>query len=744
MSKAVCAAAIRGSHAIVAEAARRFEAAVAKYGEQQALEFPETAFYLPMANALLGLDVATLGQARQVLETAQSLLTEEPSESVWLPYLPGALDAGIATLLAEELIKALDYRAGIDPLAEGWHGFISDTILRTLGIQLVDGRLPGFAAIVGAAPDTETAVTIIRELQKRNILTFLIGNDQGRTMRDQLIEAKILPKDASETEDGDLKKAWWGRYIVPLGPDTESLIYALNWAIRGALTFGGHQKGDWKKCLEYCRMRIFAFGLGLGELDDLKYASGAGAIDMGFPVIADTPGPEIRPTGVTTYEELVRELDHKKIVETCVEVRGVKVTVSKIDVPVPVAAAFEGETVRREDMHVQFGGKYTTAFEYLRMKPMDQVEDGKIELIGADCDAAELGGAMPLGLKIEVAGRKMQEDFEPILERQVHTIVNHAMGVFHMGQRNLIWVRISKDAFKAGLRLKHFGELLRAEYLQKYPALVDKVQVTIYTDEAALTPVLEEAQQVWAARDARVAGMTDESVDTFYSCALCQSYAPNHICIISPERLGLCGAYNWLDGRAAYEINPAGANQPVPKGRVIDPVKGQWENVNQFVNQVSNKTVERFNAYSLMEDPMTACGCFECILAILPDLSGSARGVMIVNREYPGMTPCGMPFTTLAGTVGGGLQTPGFLGIGRLYITSRKFISAEGGLARVLWMPKELKEALREQLEARAAELGLDGFYDKIADETIATDIETLTPWLEQVKHPALEMEPLL
>jgi acetyl-CoA synthase len=732
MSKTVATAAIRGSNEIVARAEEKLNGAIEKHGESQALEFPETAFFLPMAYALLGLEVSTLGQAREVLDTAKSLLSEEPSEHIWLPYLPAALDAGVATLLAEELLKAIAYLEGDEPL-EGWHGFISDTILRTLGIQLVDGRLPGFAAIVGAAPDVDTAVHVIRELQKRNILTFLIGNHNGETMRDQLIEAGVLPKDASETEDGDLRKAWWGRYID-----------ALNWAIRGALTFGGHKKGQWKECLDYTRARIFAFGLGLGDIDDLKYASGAGAINMGFPVICDTEIPEIRPSGVTTYEALVRELDQKRIVETCVEVRGVKVSVSTIDIPVPVAAAFEGETVRRDDMQVQFGGKYSTAFEFLRMRPMDQVQDGKIEVVGADCDAVEQGGAMPLGVYIEVAGRKMQEDFEPILERQVHTLLNHAMGVFHMGQRDMSWVRISKDAFKSGLRLKHFGELLRAEYIQRFPALVDKVQVTIFTEEEAMQPILEDARKVWAARDARVAGMTDESVDIFYSCTLCQSYAPNHVCVISPERLGLCGAYNWLDGKAAYEISPAGANQPVAKGQTIDEDKGQWEGVNEFVYQTSNKSVERFNAYSLMEDPMTSCGCFECIMAILPEPTGEVHGVMIVNREYPGDTPCGMPFTTLAGTVGGGLQTPGFLGIGRLYVVSKKFISAEGGLPRILWMPKELKEALAEQINERAAELGLDGFFDKIADETVATTVEELMPWLEEQEHPALKMPSLM
>ena len=738
MSKIVAAAAVRGSHVFAKEAEELLTAAIAEKGLDCKVEFPETAFFYPMAYALLGEEVKNLGDVRRVLDYTKTLLSPEPSEHIWLPYLSSALDAGIVTLLSQEIIEGLRYLNGTEP-QPGWHGFISDTILRTLGIQLVDGRLPGFAAVVGAAPTTEIAVDIIRELQKRSILTFLVSNTDGRTMRDQLVEAGVIPGDPSQTPDGDLKKAWWGMYIVPLGPDTHSLIYALNWAIRGALTFGGHKKGQWKECLDYTRARIFAFGLGLGTIDDLKYAGGAGAINMGFPVIADTNIPEIRPTGVCTYEELVRELDHKKIVPTCIEVRGVKVKISNINIPVPVAAAFEGETVRKADMQVQFGGKYSTSFEFLRMRALDEVEDGKIELIGPDCDSVPEGGDLPLGILIEVAGRKMQKDFEPILERRIHNLINYAHGIFHMGQRDINWLRISKEAFAAGFRLKHFGELMRAQYIEHYPALVDKVQVTIYTEEANLKPLLAQARESYNARDERVAGMTDESVDIFYSCTLCQSYAPNHVCIISPERLGLCGAYNWLDGKAAFEINPAGANQPVKKGDVIHETKGQWKGVNEFVYQISNKSVERFNAYSLMEDPMTSCGCFECIMAILPE----ANGVMIVNREFPGMTPLGMPFTTLAGSVGGGLQTPGFLGIGRLYITSRKFISAEGGLPRIVWMPKELKQAVAEKFAARAAELGMPDLLDKVGDETVATTIEGLLPWLEEKGHPALTMPSL-
>ena len=144
--------------------------------------------------------------------------------------------------------------------------------------------------------------------------------------------------------------------------------------------------------------------------------------------------------------------------------------------------------------------------------------------------------------------------------------------------------------------------------------------------------------------------------------------------------------------------------------------------------------------YSLMYGPQSSCGCFECIVAIVPE----ANGVMIVHRDYSGLTPSGMSFTTLAGSVGGGVQTPGFLGVGKLYILSKKFISAEGGLKRVVWMPKELKEILADKLKKRAQEIGQPDLLDKIADETVAVSSDELLAFLEKVGHPALSMEAII
>ncbi|MEI7437584.1 MAG: CO dehydrogenase/CO-methylating acetyl-CoA synthase complex subunit beta, partial [bacterium] len=471
MSKIIASAAIRGGHDIYAQAEAFYEKARQEKGEQTPIGFPDTAYYLPMANALMGLEVKTVGELKPILKHARELLGPAPADALWFPYLGTALDAGIATLLSEEIIMVLRYLYAQEP-QPGCNGFFSDTILRTLGIQLVDGRMPGFAAILGAAPDSDTAVHIVREFQKRSIMVFVGSSTNGVSIIDQLAEKKV--------------QMGWDSYIVPYGRDTVSGIYPLNWAIRGALTFGGLKAGQARKCLEYCKNRVFAFGVTLGEVDDHKYATGAGAINMGFPIIADTNIPEIKPTGICTYEHVVHELDHKSLVPRCIEVRGVKVSVSELDIPVSYSAAFEGERVRREDTQVEFGGKYSTAFEFVHMREMDQIEDGRIELVGPDIDTAKLGGSMPLGIKVEIAGRAMHSDFEPLIERKIHDFLNYAMGIFHMSQRDIIWVRISKDAYASGFRLKHFGTMIHAQIHNLYSKIVDKVQVTLITDQPKL------------------------------------------------------------------------------------------------------------------------------------------------------------------------------------------------------------------------------------------------------------------
>jgi acetyl-CoA synthase len=760
MSRYIATRAIRGANAIVAEAAAIVDDAIAELGPDTPVAFTNTAYFLPVVYAFTGRKIEKLGDLPEVIARAKALLHPVPAESMWLPYLGETLDSGVATLFAEEAIEGVRFArkqepqiiklgqaredgerfTGGDLMVHGdkmkLNGPIDDIQLRAWGIQLVDGRMPGFCAIVGCAKSNEVAVKIVRELQSRGILIFLSGNVNGRSIIHQLQEEGI--------------QLGYDTFTVPFGLDTISAVYALGFAARSALTFGGMDAGQARDIMLYNKYRVFAFVLALGEVDDLKYATAAGAISYGFPVIADTRIPQILPTGVTTYEHVVSmpfdeipgadDMERtEKLIQRCIEVRGVKVKIAKVPIPVSYGSAFEGERIRKDIMYAEFGGKRSHAFEFLRMKPADEVEDGKITVSGTDIDGMEEGGALPLGMVVDVSGRKMQTDFEPILERQFHYFINGVEGIQHNGQRDIAWTRVSKSTFAKGFRLEHFGKVIHARIHEVFGNIVDKVQVTLTTDAAEVDELIEEARAAYAERNERIANLTDESVDTFYSCLLCQSFAPNHVCVVNPERVGLCGAYNWLDCKASYEINPTGPNQPVPKGIVLDPVKGEFSGPNEFIYQQSNQTVETVTFYSIMEAPMTSCGCFECIMVLVPE----ANGFMIVSREDPSMTPCGMTFSTLAGTAGGGMQTPGMMGMGKYYLTSKKFIPADGGMKRVVWMSSNLRESMRPALEEVCAREGVPDLLDKIADETVATSVEELLPFLEEKEHPALTMDPL-
>jgi len=727
MSKIIASAAIRGAHKIAKQAEDILARAIKEKGQDCRVEFPNTGYYIPIIYSMTGIAVEKLADFQVVMQEIKGLLPPPVDEDLWVPYLGQALDAGMATLFAEEIIEACKYLIGPNPVDDIWLGAADDVILRERGIQFVDGTAPGFAAIVGAAPDVETAVTIARKLQERRLYVFMSAHNNGTSFAQQLVEGGV--------------QLGWETRLVPFGREITSAIYSLGFASRAALSFGGVQAGDFRRNLLYNKNRIFAFVLALGEVTDEWYATAAGAINYGFPTIADSDIPEILPTGVCTYEHVVSRIPHDQIVEKAIEVRGLKIKITKIPIPVAVSPAFEGERIRKEDMHCEFGGQRTPAFEWVRMRDISEIEDGEVEVVGPDSDSVEAGGKLPLGIIVEIAGRKMQEDFEPVLERQIHTFLNEAQGIWHMGQRDINWVRISKGAAKAGFKLEHIGKLLHAKYHEQYSSIVDKVQVKIYTDEKQVVALRQQAQAVYAERDARLAGMQDEDVETFYSCLLCQSFAPNHVCVVSPERPGLCGAYSWLDCRAAYEITPSGPNQPIPKGNCVEPTVGQWDRVNAFVVKASGSNIQRMSQYSMIIDPMTSCGCFECIAAVLP----STGGIMIVNREFPEMTPCGMKFSTLAGTVGGGQQTPGFIGHSKHFINSKKFISAEGGIQRIVWMPKMLKEEIKDTFIKRAAELGLGGedFLAKIADETTATTEEEVFEFITRKEHPVTALQPM-
>jgi acetyl-CoA synthase len=736
MSKLVAFAAIQGGYNVISEVEGLLRNALATYNADTKVEFPNTGYYLPVIYSLLGHKVETLEDLQKPMKFARGLLPPHIKRVNHLPYLGPLLDAGMASILAYEIREGIRsvtdpdfYYPQEDPDVEAgkiWLGPADDVILRKRGVEFVDGTAPGFAAIVGACPTPEIAKMIVEDYQLKNLYIFCASGHNGTSVIDQLIEAGV--------------QIGWNTRIVPFGPDISSAVFALGFANRAAMAFGGVEPGDYKKILLYNKNRIFAFVNAFGEIGTRWACAAAGCVNWGFPTLADTDVPEILPTGICTYEHVVPNVSHDEICQRSVEVRGLKVHVTEIDIPMSFGPAFEGERVRGKDLYSQCGGGKTQCTELVKMADMKEIDDGKINLIGPDITEVKEGETFPLGIYIQVAGREMQEDFEPILERQIHHLINYIQGIMHIGQRDISWIRVSKSAMEKGFSLKHLGVVLHAKFHQDFENILDKVEVTLYSKKADVDKLTKRARGEYKHRDERVENMTDEAEEIYYSCTLCQSFAPNHVCTVSPERTGLCGAYNWMDCKASFEINPTGPNQPIEKGETIDPVLGQWKGVNDFVSKASRGNITHYNFYSLVHDPMTTCGCCECIAAMLP----SCNGVMTVGRDYMGETPCGMKFTTLAGVMGGGQSSPGFVGHSKFNITQRKFIVGDGGLFRLVWMPKMLKEELKERLIKRGEELGDPDFINKIADETVGITEEEILPFLEKVGHPALSMDPLI
>ena len=701
-----------GSHAVAGLTEGAVNDAIAKYGADHPIAFPDTAYFFPTIYAATGVKVKTLGDLPACVGVLKSLITDQED-------LGQALNAGLATAVGAEIIEGLKFAEPKDAYEQATVpgiGFVPDPIIRSLGVPLVTGDIPGVAVVLGKADNGEDVAKVVKDYQSKGIMTFMVGD---------VIE---------QCADAGVKMGLELR-VIPLGHDVTAVIHVVTVAIRAALIFGNVQPGDLAGLLKYTKERVPAFVNTFGAIDNVVVSAGAGAIALGFPVVVDIDLGENQVPGA-----LESCTDHAETVKKSLELRGIKIKSKELPIPVAFAAAFEGEIIRKADMKVEFWSAKNTTCELVLMKNMDEVEDHKLVIDGPDIDSGDLEYA--LATCVYVAGKKMQADFESVIERKIHAWFNYMEGVMHTGQRNQFRIRISKDAYDKGLRLTHFAEVLYHMITDEFDAVVDKCEVHLITDPVKATAFLNDvAMPRYNMRDDRLASMTDESVDRFFTCILCQSFAPAHCCVVTPERLGLCGAVSWLDAKATYELNPNGPSQPIMKEGCLDERTGRYTTVNDAIKDATHGAVEEVTLYSIMEDPMTSCGCFEFISGIEP----MSNGFIVVNREYAGMTPAGMTFGELASCTGGGVQTPGYMGHGRHFISSKKFIHAEGGIERIVWMPKELKDDVGERLNKTAKELyGIDNFTDMIADETICTDCDALLEFLQEKNHPVLSLEPLM
>jgi len=393
------------------------------------------------------------------------------------------------------------------------------------------------------------------------------------------------------------------------------------------------------------------------------------------------------------------------------------------DVKLDISPMYEGERIRKDDLWVELGGPKADGFELSLATPMDQIQDGKVTVIGPDLKDAKEGSTIPFGMIFKVGGEKIEKDLESIIERRNHALLSYISGLMHLNQRYDIWMRIGKGLQKKGVTswVEIFTPVIDL-YKAEMP-FIEKMEITIVTDPAKVKEELANAMKVYQARDDRAKGLHDEDVDVFYGCTLCQAFAPTSACVVTPDRPSLCGAITWFDGRAAAKVDPEGPQFPIPKTGMKDAIAGEYEPINEMAEKRSGGEYSVMKLYTFFDAPHTSCGCFETIGFYMPEVDG----IGLADRDFKGATPNGLPFSTMAGQTGGGKQVVGFLGMGILYYFSTKFLQADGGWRRIVWMSKNLKERVKAGIDA--------DMMSKIATEDDAKDIASLKAFLLKVDH---------
>ncbi len=394
------------------------------------------------------------------------------------------------------------------------------------------------------------------------------------------------------------------------------------------------------------------------------------------------------------------------------------------DIPVDVSPMYEGERIRAANMFVELAGPKSLGAELVQVE--EDVEDGKIEVIGPDLNEMKEGEIYPFGLLIEIKGEKLEKELEGVIERRTHELCNYIKGFMHLNQRDQIWCRVSKEAVEAGFGFEHLGKAISILFKEEFP-IIEAISIKVLTDQKAVETFLENTSKQYEERDAKARELSDEDVDVFYGCVMCQSFAPTHTCVVTPDRTALCGAINWFDCRAAAKMDPDGPIFEIEKGEVLDDVKGEYVNVNAVMADKSQGTVERVYLHSVFGYPHTSCGCFEAVAFYIPELDG----IGIVDRDYKGETPLGIPFSAMAGQCSGGKQVEGFAGLSLEYMRSPKFLQADGGYERIIWLPKAIKDSLIDFIPEDLA--------DKIPTEEDANSIKEIRKFLREHDHPVVE-----
>jgi len=478
---------------------------------------------------------------------------------------------------------------------------------------------------------------------------------------------------------------------------------------RYALIYGMIEAGDAHEIShsieEYAPGVIFI----VGDLSDVERTLVQGMLALGAPVVALNDD-----RGLAGHVNVVADVP--AMIETAWKLPNIRArTVEKVspDVPVPVGRPLLKEQIREEDVEVKLEG---SASSFLVAKNSPGVLGDCVQLIGSMGDAAGFSVLIELGNK--AADPPITLWVEAILQR----VINYAKGVKVRteGGRTVQFL-MTREARTAGFELEHLGHMIITELRNEFHA-IGPVRVTFILDEGEEERLRPEIDAFKEERSRQIKDASEDDLDSFYGCTRCRSFALAHACTVTPDRPAQCSK-PWYQLKAYAVLAPDdifNACQLVEKGECLDPVRGEYLGVNASTEERSEGRVKRVFLHSVFGHPHTACSCFQNVVYHIPEVDGLA----IMNRGYEGEAPGGWTWTKLANLVAGKQYRQGAATIATAYLMSDKFLQADGGYYRVVWMTEALKKVALNSIP--------EELRGSIATEKDATTLQDLKTFLAE------------
>lgn len=475
---------------------------------------------------------------------------------------------------------------------------------------------------------------------------------------------------------------------------------AVSAIVRFALIFGSICVGNRQELRRYIKTDLPVFINAFGSLNGRDLCLAEGAAALGIPVICD------RQSGSA---HLIGADNHREMIDKSLHFRNIPANTDRPSLPVAYSVFCENETIDEKECCAQLGDtEENTSFELVLTRKAENVKDRAVTLVGSDISKEACG--MSLGIIAEIYGHKMKSEYEAVIEKNIHRWLNAAEGISHTGGKDHIQIKISREAYDRGFRLAHLGEILCARIKSEYAAVAEKCSVTLVTDGKTV----KELRTAAAAPKHNIRDAQNADAGA-YACTLCKTIAPCGRCIVTAEKPGACERITQHDAKLISE-------------------------------EIDHEVVKKLNKaddsiYSIQTGRQTNFGGFSCLSAVIP----KAKGVIVLDDKYAGRTPLGLNYCALAALTDGCFPAPGCMGHAKDFLTSEKYLEPEGGLIRVVWMPKALKESLRVKIDETAYTLyHIARFSDMICDETVTTESEALIDFLVEKNHPVVNMKELI